>query len=114
MYRPAAREQLQVLADQVGVDCLPIESNDPISITKATLKKAKSEGYEVLLLDTAGRLHIDEALMNEVAEVHKIANPTETLFVADGMLGQDAYTVATSFNEKKNPFNWKCSNTCGW
>lgn len=100
VYRPAAREQLQVLADQVGVDCLPIESNDPISITKAALKKAKSEGYEVLLLDTAGRLHIDEALMNEVAEVHKIANPTETLFVADSMLGQDAYTVATSFNEK--------------
>lgn len=101
IYRPAAQEQLAQLATQVGVECLPIiKSEKPEAITKRALSEAKKGGFEVLILDTAGRLQIDEALMNEVVAVKKIANPIETLLVADALIGQEACNVAKEFNEK--------------
>lgn len=101
IYRPAAQEQLAQLSTQVGVECLPIiKGEKPESITKRALSEAKKGGFEVLILDTAGRLQIDEVLMNEVIAVKKIANPVETLLVADALIGQEACNVAKEFNEK--------------
>lgn len=101
IYRPAAQEQLAQLANQINVYALPvIKGEKPAETTKRAINEAKKGGYEVIILDSAGRLHIDEDLMNEVVEVKKIANPTETLLVADAMIGQDSCTVAKEFNEK--------------
>jgi signal recognition particle subunit SRP54 len=101
VYRPAAQEQLAQLAKQIEVDVLPIVSGQkPLEITKRALQEAKTGVYDLLILDTAGRLQIDEALMNEVVEVKKLANPTETLLVADALIGQEACNVAKEFNEK--------------
>jgi signal recognition particle subunit SRP54 len=98
--RPAAQEQLKVLGEQVGVDTLPIEKGqDPAQITRRALKDAKTGGYDVVMLDTAGRLHIDEELMAETADIHKLAKPHETLLVADALTGQDAVNLAKSFDE---------------
>ncbi len=99
--RPAAQEQLRVLGEQADVPTLPIvEGEQPVAIAKRALKSARSEGFDVLILDTAGRLHIDQELMDEVAEVSKVATPVETLLVADAMTGQDAVTIAKEFNDK--------------
>ena len=99
--RPAAQEQLRVLGEQAKVATLPVvEGEQPVQIAKRALKAARAEGFDVLILDTAGRLHIDQELMDEVAEVGKVAAPVETLLVADAMTGQDAVTIATEFNEK--------------
>ncbi|CAO3417979.1 signal recognition particle protein [Azospirillum doebereinerae] len=99
--RPAAQEQLKVLGEQVGVATLPIvPGQDPIAIAKRALETGRLEGYDVVMLDTAGRLAIDEELMAEVAAVRDATNPAETLLVADAMTGQDAVTVATNFNDK--------------
>lgn len=99
--RPAAQEQLRVLGEQANVPTLPIvEGEDPVRIAKRALKSARKEGFDVLILDTAGRLHIDQELMDEVAEVSRVASPVETLLVADAMTGQDAVTIAREFNEK--------------
>ncbi|MEE6207057.1 MAG: signal recognition particle protein [Alphaproteobacteria bacterium] len=101
VYRPAAQEQLQQLGNQIEVDVLPIvKGENPLEITKRALKEAKTGVYDLLILDTAGRLQIDEALMNEVVEVKKLAEPTETLLVADALIGQEACNVAKEFNEK--------------
>lgn len=101
VYRPAAQEQLQQLGNQIEVDVLPIVKGEkPLEITKRALKEAKTGVYDLLILDTAGRLQIDEALMNEVVEVKKLAEPTETLLVADALIGQEACNVAKEFNEK--------------
>ncbi len=101
IYRPAAQEQLAQLAGQIGVYALPvIKGEKPAETTKRAISEAKKGGYEVIILDSAGRLHIDDALMEEVIEVKKIANPTETLLVADAMIGQDSCVVAKEFNEK--------------
>ncbi len=101
IYRPAAQEQLAQLASQINVVSLPIiKGEKPAETTKRALSEAKKGGFEVVILDSAGRLHIDNELMNEVVEVKKIANPTETLLVADAMIGQDACNVAKEFNEK--------------
>ncbi|MDO4183863.1 MAG: signal recognition particle protein [Rhodospirillales bacterium] len=101
VYRPAAQEQLAQLADQIGGSSLSIaEGQKPCDITKRALDVAKKGGYDVLILDSAGRLHIDDELMNELVEVKKIANPAEILLVADAMMGQDACNVAKEFNEK--------------
>ena len=101
VYRPAAQEQLAQLAEQIGGSSLPIvERQKPCDITKRALDVAKKGGYDVLILDSAGRLHIDDELMNELVEVKKIANPAEILLVADAMMGQDACNVAKEFNEK--------------
>ena len=101
IYRPAAQEQLSMLAAKTGVDALPVVKGEkPEAITRRALVEGKKGGYDVIILDTAGRLHIDEELMNEVINVKKIANPVETLLVADSMIGQDACNVAREFNEK--------------
>jgi signal recognition particle subunit SRP54 len=99
--RPAAQEQLKVLGQQIGVDSLPIvASEDPEAITRRALAEARRGGYDVLLLDTAGRLHIDEELMAETQAIRDIARPHETLLVADALTGQDAVRLAKSFDEK--------------
>ncbi len=101
VYRPAAQEQLAQLGKQINVDVLPIVKGEkPLEITKRALKDARNGVYDVLILDTAGRLHIDNVLMDEVAAVKKLAEPTETLLVADALIGQDACNVAKEFNEK--------------
>ncbi len=101
VYRPAAQEQLAQLAAQIGVDSLPvIKGEKPEAITKRALSEGKKGGYDVIILDSAGRLQIDQELMNEVKEVKKIANPTEVLLVADSMIGQEACNVAKEFNEQ--------------
>jgi signal recognition particle subunit SRP54 len=99
--RPAAQQQLAVLGTQTGVATLPIVPLEmPLGITRRALETARREGYDVLILDTAGRLSIDEELMKEVADIRDLAKPTETLLVADAMTGQDAVNVARAFNEK--------------
>ncbi len=99
--RPAAQEQLQVLGEQVGVKTLPIVAGQqPVDIAKRAMQAAKLGGFDIVMLDTAGRLHIDENLMDEVAAVKAVTNPQEILLVADAMTGQDAVTVADSFNQK--------------
>lgn len=101
VYRPAAQEQLTQLGNQVGVDSLEIvKEQKPLEITKRALEKATLGGYDVLILDTAGRLQIDDVLMEEVKEVKKLANPVETLLVCDALIGQEACNVAKAFNEK--------------
>ncbi len=100
IYRPAAQEQLATVAAQAGVDALPIVADEkPAAITRRALAAARTGNYDVLLLDTAGRLHIDDALMGELKEVKALASPVETLLVADALTGQDAVTIAKSFHE---------------
>ncbi len=99
--RPAAQQQLKVLGEQTGVPTLPIVPLElPLAITRRALETARREGYDVLILDTAGRLSIDEELMKEVADISALAKPKETLLVADAMTGQDAVNVAKAFNER--------------
>jgi signal recognition particle subunit SRP54 len=101
VQRPAAQEQLAQLGRQVGVATLPIVAGErPVAITRRALQTGRSEGYDVVLLDTAGRLHVNEELMLEVAAVREAANPHQTLLVADAMTGQDAVNVAKAFGER--------------
>lgn len=101
VYRPAAQEQLAQLGKQIGVDTLPIVAGEkPLEITKRALAEAKKGVYDLLILDTAGRLQIDDTLMAEAAEVKKLAQPVETLLVADALIGQEACNVAKEFNDK--------------
>jgi len=101
VQRPAAQEQLAQLGRQSGVATLPIVAGEgPVAITRRALQMGRTEGYDVVLLDTAGRLHVDEELMLEVAAVREAASPHQTLLVADAMTGQDAVTVAKSFAER--------------
>lgn len=100
-FRPAAIDQLKVLADQVGV---PVYTEpgvkDPVAIAKNAVAFAKKEGYSVVIIDTAGRLAVDQELMDEIAAVRDAVNPTETLFVVDAMTGQDAVETAKAFNDR--------------
>lgn len=99
--RPAAQEQLAVLGEQAGSPCLqPVFGEQPVGIAKRALDTARREGYDVVILDTAGRLAIDDALMAEVAEMRDIVAPAETLLVADALSGQDAVNVAKEFNDR--------------
>lgn len=99
--RPAAQEQLRVLGEQTGIETLPIvEGQTPQQIAKRALDAARLGGYDVVMLDTAGRIHVDEALMAETAEIRDIAHPHETLLVADSLTGQDAVNVAKAFDER--------------
>lgn len=101
IYRPAAQEQLATLGKQIDVVTLPIvESETPLQITHRALQVAKLQGIDVLFLDTAGRLHIDDTLMDEVIAVKAASDPIETFLVADAMTGQDAVTIAQQFNDK--------------
>ena len=100
VYRPAAQEQLASVAATAKVDCLPIIQNElPLAIASRALDAARKGGYDVLLLDTAGRLHVDDALMAELKEVKALADPIETLLVADSLTGQDAVNIAKAFHE---------------
>ncbi len=99
--RPAAQEQLQILGEQTGVPTLPIVAGQqPVQIAKRALEAARLGGYDVLMLDTAGRIHVDEDLMAEVAQVRDATDPHETLLVADSLTGQDAVNVAESFKAR--------------
>jgi len=99
--RPAAMEQLQILGTQIGVDTLPIvKGEDPVTIAKRAKTQAAMGGYDVYILDTAGRLHIDTDLIAQAAAVRDVAKPRETLLVVDGLTGQDAVNVATEFDDK--------------
>ncbi|MFV9875422.1 MAG: signal recognition particle protein [Rickettsiales endosymbiont of Dermacentor nuttalli] len=103
IYRPAAQQQLEILAKQVGVDSLPIiEGEAPSVTTKRCIKTATTESYDIIILDTAGRLHIDDSLMQELSEVKNLVNPKEILLVVDSMTGQDAVNVAKGFHETLN------------
>lgn len=100
VYRPAAIEQLRLLAEQVGIDFFPSDANQkPVEIATAAIDYAKKHFYDVLMVDTAGRLAIDEEMMNEIKVLHAAVKPVETLFVVDAMLGQDAVNTAQAFNE---------------
>jgi signal recognition particle subunit SRP54 len=101
IYRPAAQEQLEILGKQIGANSLPIVKGEkPEAITERAMKEGRLGGYDVVILDTAGRLHIDDELMAELQKVKAIAKPLETLLVADSLTGQDAVNIAASFNEK--------------
>jgi signal recognition particle subunit SRP54 len=100
IYRPAAIEQLKTVAAQAGADFFPSTPTDkPVDIARNAVDWAKRHYHDVLLVDTAGRLAIDEPMMKEIAELHAVLNPIETLFVVDAMLGQDAVNTAKAFNE---------------
>ena len=99
--RPAAMEQLAILGTQIGVDTLPIVPGESaVQIARRAKQQASLGGYDVVMLDTAGRLHIDETLMDEVQQVRDVASPRETMLVVDGLTGQDAVNVATEFQDK--------------
>lgn len=100
VYRPAAIEQLHVVAKQAGVPSFRTEWSEPVEICKAAVREAELKGWDTVVLDTAGRLHIDEQLMEELAKIKATCGPTEILFVADAMTGQDAVRSASAFHEK--------------
>jgi signal recognition particle subunit SRP54 len=100
IYRPAAIEQLQVLATEVGAQFFPSHSGqDPVAIAQAALTQARKQMQDVLIVDSAGRLHIDDEMMDELKRIHSALNPIETLFVVDSMSGQDAANSAKAFND---------------
>ncbi len=100
VYRPAAIDQLERLGSQIGVDTFPSDAREsPVQIAQQAVKAAVEKNKDVLIVDTAGRLHIDEELMNELQEIKKAVHPSEILFVADAMTGQDAVNVAAKFDE---------------
>ena len=101
VYRPAAIDQLGVLAEQIGVEVYQDkESKDPVAIANAAIAQAKENGNSVVIVDTAGRLAIDEQMMNEIASIKNAVDPRETLFVVDSMTGQDAVNTAKAFNDR--------------
>ncbi|WWP00208.1 MAG: signal recognition particle protein [Candidatus Dasytiphilus stammeri] len=101
VYRPAAITQLEMLANQAGIDCYVSEKHlkNPLDIVNMALKQAHQKFYDVLLVDTAGRLHVDIKMMDEIKQIHRITNPIETIYVVDAMTGQDAINSAQAFNE---------------
>jgi signal recognition particle subunit SRP54 len=103
IYRPAAIDQLHIVGEQVGVEVYSDQgNNDPVAIAKAGIAAAKAKGCNVVIIDTAGRLAIDEAMMSEIANIHSAVQPQETLFVVDAMTGQDAVNTAKAFNDILN------------
>ncbi len=101
VYRPAAIDQLKILGEQIGVPVFTdYESKNPVSIAEAGIKQAKQNGHSVIIIDTAGRLAVDEQMMNEIANVKKATQPHETLFIVDAMTGQDAVNTAKAFNDR--------------
>src|SRR5882724_4122925 len=103
IYRPAAMEQLRILGEQIGIDVhIELENNDAVAIVQNAVKEAKSKNKNVVIIDTAGRLAIDEAMMTEVANIRSAVSPQEILFVVDSMTGQDAVNTAKAFNDRLN------------
>ncbi|MFV0500096.1 MAG: signal recognition particle protein [Bacteroidales bacterium] len=99
VYRPAAINQLQVLGEQIGVEVYTEDSKNPVQIAKNAVQRAKDRGINVVIVDTAGRLAIDQEMMDEISSIKSTINPQETLFVVDSMTGQDAVNTAKAFNE---------------
>ena len=103
VYRPAARDQLEVLGSQIDVEVFnQPDSDDPVGIANTALSHAEKNGHQVVIVDTAGRLAVDEALMDEISAIHKSVSPSETLFVVDAMTGQDAVNTAKVFHDRLN------------
>lgn len=103
VYRPAAINQLHVVGEQLGIDVYSEEgNNNPVQIAENAVKHAKANGFNVVIVDTAGRLAVDEEMMAEIANIHKAITPHETLFVVDSMTGQDAVNTAKAFNDRLN------------
>jgi signal recognition particle subunit SRP54 len=103
VYRPAAMEQLRILGEQIGVDVhMELENKNPMEIAQNAVKEARTKNKNVVIIDTAGRLAIDEAMMTEVANIKNAVNPQEILFVVDSMTGQDAVNTAKAFNDRLN------------
>jgi len=103
VYRPAAIDQLHVVGDQIGIEVFSDRGNtDPVAISQAGIAYAKANGHNVVIIDTAGRLAVDEAMMAEISNIHKAIQPQETLFVVDAMTGQDAVNTAKAFNDILN------------
>ncbi len=102
VYRPAAIEQLKLLGNQADIKVFSIEEPDAVKVVKDSLVYAKDYNVDTVIIDTAGRLHVDEDMMNEVSTIKELVNPTETLFVVDSMTGQDAVNSAKAFNETVN------------
>lgn len=103
VYRPAAIDQLHVLGEQLSIEVFSNkEEKDPVKIAQAAIQHAKSKSFNVVIIDTAGRLAVDEVMMDEIAAIKSAINPTETLFVVDSMTGQDAVNTAKAFNDKIN------------
>ncbi|MEH6679003.1 MAG: signal recognition particle protein [Sediminicola sp.] len=103
VYRPAAVDQLHIVGEQLGIQVFSDKGNtDPVAIAKAGIAFAKSNGHNVVIVDTAGRLAVDDTMMKEIADIHKAIEPQETLFVVDSMTGQDAVNTAKAFNEILN------------
>lgn len=103
VYRPAAIDQLHVVGSQIGVEVYSEpENKNPVQIAQNALKHAKQNGFNVVIIDTAGRLAVDEEMMNEIAQIHQAIQPQETLFVVDSMTGQDAVNTAKAFNDRLN------------
>lgn len=101
VYRPAAIDQLKALAENIGVPVYSEEgSKDPVSIAKHAIEQARRDGNDLVIIDTAGRLAVDEAMMTEIADIKKAVKPSETLFVVDAMTGQDAVNTAKAFNDR--------------
>lgn len=101
VYRPAAIDQLKVLGEQIGVPVYcEIDNKNPIEIAQNAIKEAKQKGYNLVIIDTAGRLAVDEAMMQEISAIKEAINPNETLFVVDSMTGQDAVNTAKEFNDR--------------
>jgi signal recognition particle subunit SRP54 len=100
VYRPAAIDQLERLAGEVGIDFQPtVSSDDPVKAAKAAVERGQTQYYDVVLVDTAGRLHVDDDMMDEAKRIHGAINPAETLFVVDSMTGQDAVNTAKAFDD---------------
>ena len=114
IYRPAAIEQLKVLGEQINVDVYSEpENKDAVAIAQNAIKEAKAKNKNVIIIDTAGRLAIDEVMMTEVANIKNAVNPKEILFVVDSMTGQDAVNTAAAFNERLE-FYRRCTYQTGW
>ena len=100
IYRPAAIKQLQVVGEKLDLPVFTMGQKDPVDISKASLEYARRHNYNTVIIDTAGRLHIDDELMSELSNISKTINPNEILLVVDSMTGQDAVNVAEEFNKR--------------
>ena len=100
LVRPAAVLQLQVLGEKIDVPVYAEDSKDPVSVARNALAKAKRDQFDILIVDTSGRMHLDETMMDEIKRIHQAVSPDETLFIADAMTGQNAVTIAQEFEEK--------------
>jgi signal recognition particle subunit SRP54 len=100
VYRPAAIKQLEVLSDENKLNFFPSDpTQDPVTIAKNAVNEARKQFMDVLIIDSAGRLHVDDEMMKEISNIHEVANPSNTLFIVDSMMGQDAVNAATAFNQ---------------